>query len=88
MIYTIQNTCVEVPELPYDDGAKTDIKLLEIFRSFLIYSLLCYVIIIFCPKSNLYFFHTIRFYTFVFECRNSRVFHIIRSIRKNKRVAS
>ena len=23
MIYTIQNTCLEVPELPYDDGAKT-----------------------------------------------------------------
>ena len=23
MIYTIRNTCLEVPELPYDDGAKT-----------------------------------------------------------------
>ena len=23
MVYTIQNTCLEVPELPYDDGAKT-----------------------------------------------------------------
>lgn len=23
IIYTIQNTCLEVPELPYDDGAKT-----------------------------------------------------------------
>ena len=23
MIYTIKNTCLEVPELPYDDGAKT-----------------------------------------------------------------
>ena len=23
MVYTIRNTCLEVPELPYDDGAKT-----------------------------------------------------------------
>ncbi len=23
MIYTIRNTCLEVPELPYDDGART-----------------------------------------------------------------
>ena len=23
MVYTIQNTCLEIPEMPYDDGART-----------------------------------------------------------------